>query len=785
MYERAVTKYQEYGFPNNAIALCNKVLRNAPGRTQIYLKLAMLMLERGFVAEAKQNLLEYADRMQKSGRTDEAFKALKEFADLSPDNEEIRLLLAEQLKAASRDGEAKEQLEKLYSEAQASGDDRRSRATLQNIKAIDPAFDESTAATPKAAPKKEKTSELVFLDLDEEPAAPAPPKQAAPAPPKPAAAPPKQAAPPPEPEPIELEVSEEAAAPDAAQAAAAGAEMEIERASVEIDMSDVGEIDRIEGLDVGAGMDTGAVDTSGIDIEPTSLVEETADEGQSGSVAEEEPVVEEPEVEELEVERVEVEAEAEAELAVDELEVEELEVERIEVEADGDEPEVEELDIPEAESELPEIEGVAELEVAEEADIGGDLPMLEMSEEPDLAAGAGTAGAGLDVPALELDAELEEMETVEEEEAEPAPAKSAATAGLPLLGDEIEDLRELEASAAKGAPPVKRSIDELRKAVADDPDDADLHVALGEALIEAGNRDEGLGELDIAVGMFENADEWDRAAGLTDEILRLDPNNVRFHQKRVEYAFRSNEKPRLVAAYLGLADALFRDGGVERAVAVYKRVLEHDEKNERALDAIQTLAPTEEEKAAPAAAAEAPAGGGDFIDLGALVMEEEPTRDTRMRVQDEEPSGDEERDFADMLAQFKRGIEENIGEDDAQAHYDLGVAFKEMGLVDEAIAEFQKALRSPTGRLRTAEALGSCFFEKGQFSVAATVMRRAVDSDPSGDDAKIGLLYWLGRCEEEQQRHAEALAFYQRVFAVDIAFQDVQDRVKELSGAGK
>jgi tetratricopeptide (TPR) repeat protein len=108
-----------------------------------------------------------------------------------------------------------------------------------------------------------------------------------------------------------------------------------------------------------------------------------------------------------------------------------------------------------------------------------------------------------------------------------------------------------------------------------------------------------------------------------------------------------------------------------------------------------------------------------------------------------------------------------------------------MGLLDEAIAEFQKALRAPAGRLRTAEALGGCFYEKGQFSVAGTVMRRAVETDPTSDDAKIGLLYWMGRCEEQMSRSSDALAHYQRVFALDIQFRDVQDRVKRLTAAAK
>ena len=105
-YEKAINHYAEQGYPNNAIALCNKVLRNAPGRTHIYLKLAKLMMQRGFASEAKQNLLEYAERMQKAGKLDDAFFSFFEFADLSPDSEEIRLILAEQLKKAARTDEA-------------------------------------------------------------------------------------------------------------------------------------------------------------------------------------------------------------------------------------------------------------------------------------------------------------------------------------------------------------------------------------------------------------------------------------------------------------------------------------------------------------------------------------------------------------------------------------------------------------------------------------------------------------------------------------------------------
>src|SRR3989441_8310690 len=97
-YDQAVDTYAELGFHNNAIAMCNKVLRNAPGRQNTYLKLAKLYASKGFMAEAKQNFVEYAERMQKTGRIQQAFSALKEFTDLSPESAGLREMLEDHLR---------------------------------------------------------------------------------------------------------------------------------------------------------------------------------------------------------------------------------------------------------------------------------------------------------------------------------------------------------------------------------------------------------------------------------------------------------------------------------------------------------------------------------------------------------------------------------------------------------------------------------------------------------------------------------------------------------------
>jgi tetratricopeptide (TPR) repeat protein len=210
------------------------------------------------------------------------------------------------------------------------------------------------------------------------------------------------------------------------------------------------------------------------------------------------------------------------------------------------------------------------------------------------------------------------------------------------------------------------------------------------------------------------------------------------------------------------------------------------DETEHVLEAVfETPPPAERKgrKSVPIAKPKEPDLVGDFIDLGALIRDDDRVKDTRMRVEDEEPSGDEQQDFQEMLLQFKRGIDENIDAEDFQAHYDLGVAFKEMGLLDEAISEFQKALRSPEGRLKTSEALGGAFYDKGQHAIAEAILKRAVESLGATDDEQIGLIYWLGRAQEAQGKVEPAITTYERVMAVDIGFMDASSRMARLEQA--
>jgi tetratricopeptide (TPR) repeat protein len=394
----------------------------------------------------------------------------------------------------------------------------------------------------------------------------------------------------------------------------------------------------------------------------------------------------------------------------------------------------------------------------------------------------------------------------------------------------IVDLDALEPPAAGGGDlplvssgsRVGDTLADLENQVLDDPENPDVHLALAEKLLAAGETDRVAEELELALAGFEDRQDWTRASEMADRLVQLAPDSIGHHQKRVELAYRMGDRAPLLEAYLGLGDALANSGALDKAGAVYGRVIEHDPGNQRASAALGRIGGGEEQKAPPAPAkpqpvekakpAAAPEARGSapakpqparspapaptaprperavassdegFIDLGSMLRDEKGQRDTRMRVNRREPKDqDEQREFHEILEQFKRGIDENLESDDYQSHYDLGVAFKEMGLLDEAIAEFQKALRASEGRLRTSEALGMAFFEKGQYAVCESVLRRAVDGLDGSDEAKIGLLYWLGRASEALGKKADAMSSYERAVAVDIRFLDLSERIQRLT----
>ncbi|MFL5534748.1 MAG: tetratricopeptide repeat protein [Gemmatimonadales bacterium] len=743
-YERAVDLYADQGFFNNAIALCGKILRVNPGRTQTYLKLCQLHARKNVVSEAKRNLIEFLERMNALGQLDQAFQAVKLFADQFSGSQEIRSMLVDLLRATSRGDEAREQLEKMAQDLEATGDKTGARKTRERLHGLD---QDHSAPPAAAAGPSSKRGDLIFLDTGID-VPTGPPRAQAYS--KPAKEAPRAAA---EPAPVQPPPMEPVDEP----------EVSVPEAQPSVP----------EGLLVNEdfGAMTGAADLA---VDPLVSEEPPSSSG-ADSV---------------------------------------LGIERL-----GDT-----------------VEPLADLTAPLDIQRGGESSSLDFEpmsldgiQETSLNSFATDQASPLD---FSVDAPKSPLDFPDDLIVSLPDSETGFTT-LPDVSGSDDSRLSLDAdivghsSPQAGSPPSSSdSLADLENRVLDDPENPDVHLALAEKLLSLGENDRVAEELELALAGFEDRQDWTRASQMADRLVHLAPDSIGHHQKRVELAYRTGDRGPLLEAYLGLGDALAKSGALDKAAAVYGRVIEHDPGNVRASAALARVggeaksappAPAPSTRSEPAAkppaqppspspslagskppaapapsptpaasaprASRAPASSDEeFVDLGSMLRDEKGPRDTRMRVNRREPKDqDEQREFHEILEQFKRGIDENLESDDYQSHYDLGVAFKEMGLLDEAIAEFQKALRASEGRLRTSEALGMAFFEKGQYAVCESVLRRAVDGLDGTDEAKIGLLYWLGRASEALGKRAEAMASYERAVAVDIRFLDLSQRIHRLT----
>lgn len=132
------------------------------------------------------------------------------------------------------------------------------------------------------------------------------------------------------------------------------------------------------------------------------------------------------------------------------------------------------------------------------------------------------------------------------------------------------------------------------------------------------------------------------------------------------------------------------------------------------------------------------------------------------------------------FADSQRGIETPIDVEDTESHYNLGIAYKEMGLLDEAIAEFDKAVNNPSRRVGCLTLKGICLAEKGAFDPAEEVFKSAMAHPGLSDGERISLLYELGLLYEGWDKPLEALDSFQSVADADLFFRDVGEKVEFL-----
>jgi tetratricopeptide (TPR) repeat protein len=168
----------------------------------------------------------------------------------------------------------------------------------------------------------------------------------------------------------------------------------------------------------------------------------------------------------------------------------------------------------------------------------------------------------------------------------------------------------------------------------------------------------------------------------------------------------------------------------------------------------------------------------DFFDLAAE-LEQELSQEDLFKGGDmlAQPA---EQSLEEIVEGFKKGVAEHLSPTDYDTHFNLGIAYREMGLLDEAIGEFQVAAKDAGHLVLCCSMLGLCFLDKGLPELAVKWYRRGLEAPGLAEEDHLGLLYDLGCAYLAVDDTASAYKAFVDLYGINNGYRDVVARIEEL-----
>ncbi len=269
---------------------------------------------------------------------------------------------------------------------------------------------------------------------------------------------------------------------------------------------------------------------------------------------------------------------------------------------------------------------------------------------------------------------------------------------------------------------------------------------MGDLYLKNGHKDKAIDEYMKVAQQYENDDLNFRATAIYKKILYLDQS--------------------LVDVYHKLASLYLRENLVGSARLQYHNILKIQPNDPVALEALERI---EQNRVQAGTQSQE----GPIIELSPMAEEPHPghTPPTREERADESPT----------LAPAE--IVQETEDKDFETHYHLGIAYKEMELIDNAIAEFQTASADKEKRFDCLVMLGMCFLEKEEYEKAIHYFNDASHVRELNTEEAIRLHYRLGLAYEGNGMMQEALQAYHQIINLDRDFLDVRNRIERLKSA--
>jgi tetratricopeptide (TPR) repeat protein len=148
-----------------------------------------------------------------------------------------------------------------------------------------------------------------------------------------------------------------------------------------------------------------------------------------------------------------------------------------------------------------------------------------------------------------------------------------------------------------------------------------------------------------------------------------------------------------------------------------------------------------------------------------------------------EPEGQVE--LGEILTKFRKSVSETISPGDARTHYDLGCAYREMGLYQDALNEFKATMANEEWELRALHMMAVCYLESGEQEKAINALKKALYYDEITPEQTVDFLYEIGLAYETLGDPEEALYYFKKVAKKQPGYRDLAIHMEKIQQGGK
>jgi tetratricopeptide (TPR) repeat protein len=280
----------------------------------------------------------------------------------------------------------------------------------------------------------------------------------------------------------------------------------------------------------------------------------------------------------------------------------------------------------------------------------------------------------------------------------------------------------------------KKAIKEYLKLIDANPQDKRLHLKLGDLYLKNDEEDKAIQAYLKVASLYGEEDLNFRAISIYKKILSINP--------------------KFIEAFHNIAKLYLKEGLGGSAKNYYQSVLEINPNDAEALQAIEHIENIQQPK------------GGSTTRSN----EEEPISSRFPPASP--PSG--------SSAALPLEPEISAFDKDAEMHYHLGIAYKEMELFDYAVSEFELASSSPTMKFDSYTMLGNCYMEKGDYNKSIEYYKMSSEIQGLSNEKLARLQFNLGVVYEANGMISEAIDTFNLVLKLDRSFTEAEEKIKKL-----